>query len=184
MRRYSLPAKGRSGPQGGRPAGARNKSTDEWARYLLSQHRSPLSVPANIAGQDLGELHGLLQDMADKRTRTRHTQKGWEGVRGLVDPLQVLKLQKDAAIALAPYLHKQQPKALKITDKPRGVLIMGDLAAGGECGDQVDDAVGLPLAPIVEKQQVSATLASKSDTLQSDTAGFASDNNPLAYNGD
>ncbi len=177
-----LPTKGRSGPQGGRPAGARNRSTDEWVRLFLAQHRSPLSVLGNIMSQDLGELHELLQDMADKRTRTKMTAHGVEEVRVLVDPLAVLKLQRDTAAALLPYIHKQQPKALEISEKPRGVMVMGDLAEVVESGP--DDALAIPLARPIEKQQEIATFASQSDTLQSDTPENASESNPLAWNGD
>lgn len=181
-----LPTKGASGPQGGRPLNARNKSTDAWARYLLSQHKSPLTVLAQLYSRPTGELVDELQAMADKHVRVRVAETGTEHVVGAVriDPLQVLKLQRDAAVALAPYVHKQQPKAVEISEKPRGVLIMGDLAGGEGDGAEAEDAVMIPLAPIEQKQQVSATFASKSDKPQSDTAGFASDNNPLAYNGD
>lgn len=181
-----LPAKGRSGPQGGRPLGARSKSTDEWARYLLSQHRSPLMGLAQIWSTPLDELHGMLQDLADKRASVKVGEDGHEHVIGAarVDPLAVLKLQRDAMVAALPYLHKQQPKALEISDRPRGVMIMGELAGDG-AGDQVaEDAIELPLPPIVEKQQVSAPPAPQSDTPQSDTEQFDSKNNPLAYNGD
>jgi hypothetical protein len=180
-----LPTKGRSGPQGGRPINAVSKSTEAWARYMLSQHRSPLTVLANIMGQDLAELHGTLQDLADKRATVRVGEDGREHLVGAVrvDPLQVLKLQKDAAVALAPYVHKQQPKALEIADRPRGVMIMGDLVSS-DVADEAEDALELPLAPIVEKQQVSGPARAQSDTTQSDTGESASKNNPLAYNGD
>jgi len=179
-----LPAKGKSGPKGGRPAGVPNRSTEAWASYLLSQHKSPLTVLATIMSQPLGELHAMLQDLADSRTRKRWRENGSvEEVRVLVDPLQVLKLQKDAAIALAPYVHKQQPKALEIQDRPRGVMLLGEL--GAEDAETVgsDDDLALPLAP-EGKQQLSASDALQSDGLQSDAGGNDSNNNPLAYNGD
>lgn len=53
----------------------------------------------------------------------------------------VLKLQRDAAVALAPYLHQQQPKALEIASKPRGVVLLGDQVADAEIAG--DDDVAL-----------------------------------------
>ena len=178
-----LPARGKSGPKGGRPLNVPNKSTEAWAAYLLSQHRSPLTVLANIMSQPLDELHGMLQDLADKRTRMKETKWGDEEVRVLVDPLAVLKLQKDAAVALAPYVHKQQPKALEVNERPRGVLLLGDLdVAEAEMVD-VEGGLDLPLPPIVEKQRVSEAKAPTSDAQASDEAGNDSENNQLADDG-
>ena len=101
----------------------------------------------------------------------------------LVDPLQVLKLQKDAAVALAPYLHKQQPKAVEVSERPRGVMFIGELAT--EDAETVGEDGELHLAlPPVELQRVSAPSRSSSDSAASDDEGKNSDNNPLAYNGD
>lgn len=180
-----LPAKGKSGPQGGRPLGAVNKSTDAWARYLLGQHRSPLSVLANIMSQPLDQLHAQLQAMADKHATLVVGETGQERVVGAirVDPLQVLKLQKDAAVALAPYLHKQQPKAVEVSERPRGVMFIGELAT--EDAETVGEDGELHLAlPPVELQRVSAPSRTSSDSAASDDEGNKSDNNPLAYNGD
>ena len=60
-----LPAtKGRSGPQGGRPLGARNKSTDEWTRWLLSRYSSPLTALAELYSRPLEDLVEQLQAIA------------------------------------------------------------------------------------------------------------------------
>ena len=173
-----LPVRGKSGPKGGRPAGATNKSTDAWVRWFLGQHRSPLSVLGNIASQPLGELHGLLQDLADARTRTRTTQHGHEEVRVLVDPLAVLKLQRDAAVALLPYIHKQQPKALEIETRRRGVVILGELDAAE---DARSDDLALPLPPIEEKQGVDRDAGEKSDDDPADKSRKGPQINPLAF---
>ena len=176
-----LPSKGKSGPQGGRPRGATNKSTDAWVSWFLGQHRSPLSVLGNIAGQDLGELHALLQDLADARTRRRDTANGVEEVRVLVDPLAVLKLQRDAAAALLPYIHKQQPKALEISESRRGMILLGDL---NDVQDAMSDDVGLGLPPIEGNQEVAETARPQSDDAASRIEANESEINPLAWRGD
>ena len=157
-----LPAKGASGPKGGRPRGARNRSTEEWVRFFLSQHKAPLTVAANVYGQRTDELHAALQAMADKHTRTKTHQDGTvEEVRVLVDPLAVLKLQLQAAQGVAPYIHKQQPKAIEIEARQRGIVLLGDLADTAE--DVGSDDVALPLPPLEQKQGVVGAARAGSD---------------------
>lgn len=173
-----MAAKGKSGAKGGRPAGALNKSTEAWAGYVLSAHRSPLMVLANLATRDTGELVDELQAMADRHTRNRYrADGGHEEVRVLVDPLGVLKLQREAAVALTPYLHKQQPKAIEVEQRRPGMVIMPDLLA--EDAQTADDDLALPLAQIEENQGVGAALANKSESERSDAAGNANGNSAV-----
>lgn len=163
-----LAAKGKSGPRGGRPAGSVNRSTEEWARYLLSQYQSPLVVLAELYSRPLDELVDELQAMADKHATVRVGAGEGAGLSvrvARVNPLDVLKLQRDAAVALAPYLHKQQPKALEFDSKPRGVVLLGDQVADAETVP--DDDVALPLAPPVENAGVSAMQPQQSHTKKS-----------------
>lgn len=184
--------RGKSGPKGGRPAGVPNRSTEEWCRYLLSQYRSPLTVLAELYSRPTGELMSELQAMADRHTRMRTRADGSsEEVRVLVDPLAVLKLQMSAAEALAPYVHKQQPKALEIDSKPRGVVVLGEL--GPAVDAEVEDGdLTLPLAPLasrvdgadgetVRDQHVAQATRQQSDSGQSDIGGKASIGNPLEF---
>lgn len=173
-----LPVRAGSGPKGGRPVGARNRSTEAWVGWFLSQNRSPLSVLGNIAGQDLRELHGLLQDMADKRTRHRDTANGSEEVRVLVDPLAVLKLQKDAAAALLPYIHKQQPKALEIETSKRGFVLLGEL---DDVTEAQSDDLALPLPPIEQNQGVAEAARQQSDGSESRIEKNGNQGNGLAF---
>lgn len=173
-----MAAKGKSGAKGGRPVGALNKSTEAWAGYVLSAHRSPLMVLANLATRDTGDLVDELQAMADRHTRIKHhAHGGSEEVRVLVDPLGVLKLQRDAAVALAPYLHKQQPRAIEVEQRRPGMVIMPDLLA--EDAQTADDDLALPLARIEENQGVGAALAGKSESARSEAAGNASGNSAV-----
>lgn len=173
--------KGRSGAKGGRPAGSLNRSTEAMARYVLSQHRSPLTALAQIYSRPTGELVDELQAMADKHARERtFAHGGSEEQKVLIDPLQVLKLQRDAAVALAPYLHKQMPRAIEIEQKKRGMLVLQDW---DEVAD-ASDALELPGLQGEENQGVSAALEPQSETQKSDASGNASKSSGLGDGGD
>ena len=77
------PASARSGPQGGRPRGSRNRRTQEWVEFILSQYRSPLIVLAETYSRPVAELAAELG----------------------CDKLEAFERQQAAAVALAPYLH-------------------------------------------------------------------------------
>lgn len=173
-----LAPKGASGAKGGRPAGALNKSTEAWAGYILSGHRSPLAVLAQMATRDTGELVDELQAMADKHCRERVSASGRvEEQKVLVDPLGVLKLQRDAAVALAPYLHKQQARAIEIEQRQPGMVIMPDLLV--EDAQMADDGVGLPFAQDEQNQGVGAALEARSENARSEAGQNASGGNGL-----
>lgn len=133
----------------GRPVGARNKSTDEFVRYFLSRYRSPLTVAAEIYSRPLAELVAELQALAD-REPVITTDKDGRITRDVVriNPLDVLKLQLAAAQGVAPYIHKQQPKALEIDQRSAGVMLLGEI----DGSEAVDDDLALPLPPTEENQ--------------------------------
>lgn len=170
------PAAGPETRKAGRPAGSRNRSTSEWVNFFLSQNRSPLSVLGNIVSQPLEQLVDQLQTMADKHAVLRVGEAGGMSVAvARISPLEVLKLQRDAAVALLPYIHRKQPMAVEIEQKQRGVVLIGDLDVT-DLGD--DDDLALPLPPIVENQQVTVSSDAKSDASQSDGNELSS-----AFNG-
>jgi len=94
--------RGRRG--GGRPPGAKNKRTEEWATYILSRYRSPLIALAEIYSRPVHELARELD----------------------CEALDALKVQRDAASALAPYIHQRMPQAVHIDERKVGVLVLGD----------------------------------------------------------
>ena len=156
----------------GRPKGARNKSTDEWVRYFLGRYRSPLTGLAELYTRDLGDLVGELQRIADEHCEVTTKPGNGEGspqthtvhvVR--INPLEVLRLQQSAMAALLPYIHKKQPMALEIDQKPRGVVLLGSLDVADIGGD---DDLALPLGPIVENQQVSGAVPAQSESAKSE----------------
>lgn len=160
------PEKGASGPRGGRPVGARSRTTQEWARLFLAQNRAPLMVLGNLMSQDTEDLHARLQAMADRYSRTRTLVGGQEiEEKILINPMDVLRLQLQAASVAAEYVHQKQPKAVEIRDKPRGVVLL-DL--GADDGELAGDDLALPLAPAEQDQALSEPDPAKSDVDKSD----------------
>lgn len=158
-------AKGVSGPKGGRPKGARNRSTDQWAQWLLARYGSSLDVLGQLMTAPTGKLVDELQAMADKHKKWRETKEGgyWTVVQ--IDPLAVLKLQMAAAQGLALYQHKQQPKALELDSRPRGVVVLADCEM--DAGDVIDGDA-LPISASQQNQGVSDGARCQSDGEPSD----------------
>jgi hypothetical protein len=74
----------------GRPKGSKNKSSEEWAEYILNQYRSPLIFLAETYNRPVGLLAAELK----------------------CDRLEAFKIQMAAAKELAPYVHQKQPQAV------------------------------------------------------------------------
>lgn len=164
----AMPVKGKSGPQGGRPPGARNRSTDAWLSLFLSKNRAPIMTLGDLIGRDTGQLTDYLQEIADRHAVTTYTEAGSRTTRAQVSPLDVLRLQMDAAKALLPYVHKRQPVALEIDPGEGGVLVMAGFAGDADGGS----GLALPLAEDgVEYQEVNDAEIAQSDDEQSDGRG-------------
>jgi hypothetical protein len=113
----------------GRPAGAKNKSSKEWADFLLAQYRSPLVVLAETYSrpkEDLAEELGISK-------------------------AEAFKLQLHAARELAPYVHQKQPTAI---DAGENGLIHLTINTGGGAGPAAAQEVGGLVFDIEENQQV------------------------------
>ena len=150
----------------GRPAGARNKSTEQWVGYFLSRYRSPLTALAEIYSRPLEQLYDELQAMADKHKSLIVSGESSRYERVAINPLEVLKMQRDAAAALLPYIHKKQPLALEIDQVQPGIVVLGNLEVNHTGG--ASDDLAIPLAPIEENQWVIDADATSSDASKSD----------------
>jgi hypothetical protein len=175
-----LPTAPRPAGKVGRPKGARNKSTEEWVRFLLSRYRSPLTVLAELYSRPLDELVDELQRMANKHQTWRETASGGHTERVQINPLEVLKMQRDAAVALLPYVHKRQPMALEVEQRQRGIVVLGHLDTTDLGGD---DDLALPLMPTEENQEVRAAEAQQSHGQKSHDAEMSRDANGIASDG-
>lgn len=87
----------------GRPAGAINRSTEEWRRFLLGKYPSPLQVLCETFSRP---VHDLMAELGCTR-------------------LEAFKIQMQAAAEAAPYLHGKMPVEIQVSG-PRPVFIMSD----------------------------------------------------------
>lgn len=121
----------RRGP--GRPAGAINKRTTDWARYLLGKYRSPLEVLAEAYSRPAADLAAELG----------------------CSKADAFKVQVHAAAELAPYLHGKMPVEVKMSgDLP--VLILTDPRQflAGLPGAVVDgDAIDLSQVRVIDESE-------------------------------
>ena len=105
----------------GRPAGSRNRRTEATVRWLLSQHRHPLAVMAEIYSMTPVALAAQL------------------GVEATDDTiLELFKLQLRMAEAVAPYVAQRLPQAVTLeahhdfTMRVEGVSFPARAALGHE----------------------------------------------------
>ena len=98
-------------PRGrGRPPGSRNKSTDDWVRYLQSRFRSPLIGMAEIANAD---PHALAAELD-------------------CSPLEAADRIQQARRDLAPYLHQKLPQAVSVEGLENGLFtVVLNMGQGG-----------------------------------------------------
>lgn len=163
------PAKGRSGEKGGRPAGARNKSSLWWRDRFLTRYESPLMACGEIYSRTAAELAEelyltrIVGRLAPGQAAIETLRNPEGEVTGhLVWDLQAaVKIQQEAIRDVLPYVHQRQAPALPGDGSGRGLglLMIGDL--GGGSGD------ALAIFPYVENQGVSADGAAKSHGEQS-----------------
>lgn len=90
----------RRGP--GRPAGSKNKRTEEWLEYLQSQYTSPLVALAKTWSADTEKLAAKLRTSREK----------------------AFEIQQSAARASLPYWHQKQPVAVEIDAKGHATIEM------------------------------------------------------------
>ena len=118
----AVAAPARSGPQGGRPKGRRNRSTEAFRRYLLTKYPHPLETLMALTTRtprDLAEELGL------KRQRT---------IEGITiddgpDTAEAMKIIIRAAEAALPYMAQKMPVQVDVDNKGGGpaILVFGDL---------------------------------------------------------
>lgn len=112
-------------PRGpGRPPGSRNKSTDEWRKFLLSKYRSPLEALAQTFNMPIEELAKRL---------------GLKNPPTFDQAVELFKVQITAAKELAPYVHQKMPQAIEAGE---GGLIQLVINQGNAAAQGVKDASG------------------------------------------
>jgi hypothetical protein len=98
---------GRSIGRVGRPPGARNKRTQEWADYILSRGRSPLEALAEVVNTPLEDLRAKLK----------------------CDLLEAAEFWRKCVEALAPYVHQRMPQAVQVDGANAGLITIINMSA-------------------------------------------------------
>lgn len=190
-----LPAPPASGAKGGRPRGARNRSTEEWRQFFLGKHQAPVMVLGGIYSRSVEELARALhltRVVAALAPGQTAIEEVWETIRvgdGTVDRRagylvwdleRAFDKQMAAVNAALPYINQKQPLALDVRPVTRGVVVLGSLDVDDQAAE---DGLALPLAGVSpaadqpqRNQQVIDVTPEKSHAEQSHDAP-----NPLEY---
>lgn len=120
----------------GRPKGAKNKRTEAWTEFLLSNYRSPLEALAQIVAKPVVTLSKELN----------------------CSRIDAFKLQIQAAKELAPYLHQKQPTAVEM--KADGAVNLGIFIGDPSAPQMVQPGDG---AVVIQGEIVEEENADKSD---------------------
>ncbi|MBE2191878.1 MAG: hypothetical protein IAE63_06835 [Alphaproteobacteria bacterium] len=116
----------------GRPAGSKNRSTEQWRDFLFARYRSPLIGLAEIASLSVLELAKML----------RFEVEGEFGRKAKPEELlELTKVQIACRDKLAPYLHSKMPLAIQ---NDGGALINLNIGTMGAAVQQaVEEAGGM-----------------------------------------
>ncbi|NDV87050.1 hypothetical protein GTW51_10085 [Aurantimonas aggregata] len=127
-------AKGR-----GRPKGASNKRTTAMRNYLLAKgYRHPMENLAAIASANPMDLAAELSTPY----RAKSGPREGELVEESCTPAEALAMILKANAELLPYFESKRPVEIDVTERRLGVLLVGDLAAGGAAGDAFMSVTG------------------------------------------
>jgi hypothetical protein len=142
---------GKSGPKGGRPAGARNRSTEAVRQMFLTRYRSPLMGLGEIYSRSPADLARELK--LYKRTQVLVERDGKIERQDVEDEGQLdleaaFRLQKEAMEAALPYVHQKLPQAVTVDAKQRGLLMIN--LGVGEASEEATILFG----PSEQNQQV------------------------------
>lgn len=114
----------------GRPAGSKNRSTEEWRNYLFARYRSPLIGLAEIANSSVLELARTLRFETDTRKAKPE------------ELLELAKVQIACRDKLAPYMHSKMPMAIEAGE--HGLInltigAMGSVASQTQMQNPIDE---------------------------------------------
>ena len=124
----------------GRPPGAKNKNTEEWRRFILSQHRSPLEALAQTYGMTVEELARRLGASEEEIKKLKLEQR-----------IDLFKIMLTAAKELAPYVHQKMPQAVDLGESAGLIQLTINTAAAKEQG--IENAGALALKAINEPDE-------------------------------
>lgn len=111
----------------GRPAGARNKHTADFERWYYARgFKDPAQLLGELISVDPRALQALAIENADEVGLTK-LRGGGENAQLVIEVpslLDLVDLQRRAAVDLMPYLHGKMPTVIEITDERLPTLIV------------------------------------------------------------
>lgn len=114
----------------GRPPGAKNRRTEDVARYILAHGRDPLIGLAEIVATP---IHVLARNLGCK-------------------PLEAGEFWRRCSNDLLRYVHQEQPKAVQVTSDQQILVAFGDIRQGSQASIALGE-LGIGLEVINERLQ-------------------------------
>ena len=160
----------------GRPAGARNRSTEERRQWFLRQFQSPVMVCGHMYSRPMVDICrelGLVRTLefvppGQEVLHTIPARMDAEG-RMLQPPRFVLwdlpaaeAIQRQYVLSAMPYIDQKQPLAVEAKGNGRALMILGAVDAGDAFG--AEDGM-----PIQQNQRVIDVTPGQSDGSKSET---------------
>ncbi len=113
----------------GRPLGARNRKTEAFEKWFYAKgYRDPAQVLAEIITMDPRALQQIA--LEDKVARGELQQAGTKDdpiqMVSVPGVLEIIDLQRRAAVDLMPYLHGKKPTEVVITDERLPILVVAN----------------------------------------------------------
>jgi len=111
----------------GRPRGARNKKTEAFEKWFYARgYRDPAQLLAELVTMDPRALQQLALDDAKARGERRQLGTKDNPIEVVDVPalLDIIDLQRRAAVDLMPYLHGKKPTELVVTDERLPTLMI------------------------------------------------------------
>lgn len=106
----------------GRPKGARNRKSIDFEKWFYAMgYTDPAQRLAEIVTMDPRALQAMAAENADGLPRTKNGDLTVVSLPSLVD---IIDLQRKAAVDLMPYLHGKKPTEVVITDERLPILVV------------------------------------------------------------
>lgn len=114
----------------GRPKGSRNKRTQELAKWFIHQFGDPLAV--------LGEIMTMPVDVLYQQMVLA---QGGEAKDKKITGKDALRLKREAAVDVLPYIHGKKPIEVDLKGRPDAVIFMPGMNAPDVNKEVLQDAI-------------------------------------------
>lgn len=111
----------------GRPLGARNRKTEAFEKWFYARgYRDPAQVLAELMTMDPRALQQIALEDKIARGETQQIGSKDDPIQMVTVPglVEILDIQRKAAVDLMPYLHGKKPTEVVITDERLPILVV------------------------------------------------------------